>query len=193
VLRAIVSQAVEKLQLSTGPNIDSSGGGNGLGETSSLKRHESSLHEEQKNSTVQYFDDWEDPQTYIVALENVEAWIFNRIIESVWWQVKFSLFLSAVASAKFFHIEIFYNSSWLISFAVSVIQTLTPHMQPAAAKSSGSRKTHARRYGLGDQEQGNFSIDLWKKAFKDACERLCPLRAGGHECGCLPLLAKLVC
>ncbi len=66
-------------------------------------------------------------------------------------------------------------------------------MQPAAAKSSGSRKTHARRYGLGDQEQGNFSIDLWKKAFKDACERLCPLRAGGHECGCLPLLAKLVC
>ena len=116
LLRAIISQAVEKLQLSAGPNIDSSGGGNGLGETSSLKCHESSLNGEQKNNTVQYFDEWEDPQTYIVALENIEAWIFNRIIESVWWQVKFSLFLSAVASAKFSHIEIFDN----ISFAVLV-------------------------------------------------------------------------
>lgn len=66
-------------------------------------------------------------------------------------------------------------------------------MQSAAAKCSGSRKTHGTRYGIGDQEQGNFSIDLWKRAFKDACERLCPLRAGGHECGCLPVLARLVC
>lgn len=64
-------------------------------------------------------------------------------------------------------------------------------MQSAAAKGS-SRKTNVRRNGLGDQEQGNFSIDLWKKAFKDACERLCPIRAGGHECGCLPVLARLV-
>ena len=47
--------------------------------------------------------------------------------------------------------------------------------------------------GLGDAEQGNFAVDLWKKAFKDACERLCPIRAGGHECGCLPVLARLVC
>lgn len=66
-------------------------------------------------------------------------------------------------------------------------------MQSAAAKCSGSRKTHGTRYGIGDQEQGNFSIDLWKRAFKDACERLCPVRAGGHECGCLLVLARLVC
>jgi hypothetical protein len=46
---------------------------------------------------------------------------------------------------------------------------------------------------LGDQEQDNFAIDLWKKAFRDACERLCPVRAGGHECGCLPVLSRLVC
>ena len=38
----------------------------------------------------------------------------------------------------------------------------------------------------------SFSIDLWKKAFKDASERLCPVRAGGHQCGCLPMLPKLV-
>ncbi|XP_041011911.1 uncharacterized protein LOC121255593 isoform X1 [Juglans microcarpa x Juglans regia] len=156
LLRAIVSQAVDKLQLCAGPNTSRSGDGNGLGEKSSPNCQESSLHLEQKNNTAEYFDDWEDPQTFIVALENVEAWIFSRIIESVWWQ------------------------------------TLTPHMQPSAAKGSGLRKSHGRKYGLGDQEQVNFSIDLWKKAFKDACERLCPLRAGGHQCGCLPVLARLV-
>lgn len=48
------------------------------------------------------------------------------------------------------------------------------------------------RLGLGGLEQGNFSIDLWKRAFQDASAKLCPLRAGGHECGCLPVLAKLV-
>ncbi|KAG2702681.1 hypothetical protein I3760_06G101100 [Carya illinoinensis] len=142
LLRAIISQAIEKLQLSAGRNTCSN--------------EESSLHVEQNNNAVEYFEDWEDPQTLIVALENIEAWIFCRIIESVWWQ------------------------------------TLTPHMQPAIAKGSGSRKTHGRRYGLGDREQGNFSIDLWKKAFKDSCERLCPLRAGGHQCGCLRMLARLV-
>lgn len=69
-------------------------------------------------------------------------------------------------------------------------------MQSTAARSrsigSSSKKTNGRRYSLGDQEQGNFSIELWKKAFEDACERLCPIRAGGHECGCLPV-ARLVC
>lgn len=93
LLRAIVSQAIDKLQLSAGPNTSGSGDGNGLGEKSSLNCQESSLHLEQKNNTEEYFDDWEDPQTFLVALENVEAWIFSRIIESVWWQVKFSLFL----------------------------------------------------------------------------------------------------
>lgn len=66
-------------------------------------------------------------------------------------------------------------------------------MQPAAVKGSSTRKGNGRKNGLGDQEQGNFSIELWTKAFKGACERLCPVRAGGHECGCLPLLARLVC
>lgn len=65
-------------------------------------------------------------------------------------------------------------------------------MQSAAAKSSSSRKTYAKRYTIGDQDQGNFSIDLWKRAFKDACERLCPLRGGGLECGCLHLISRMV-
>uniref|UniRef100_A0A7N0U8R1 C2 NT-type domain-containing protein n=1 Tax=Kalanchoe fedtschenkoi TaxID=63787 RepID=A0A7N0U8R1_KALFE len=101
-------------------------------------------------------DDWEDPKAFNYALEKFEAWIFSRIVESVWWQ------------------------------------SFTPNMQTAAAKSSNSRKNNGLKHGLGDQAQGNFSIDLWKKAFKDAWERLCPIRAGGHECGCLPLMAKKV-
>lgn len=85
----------------------------------------------------------------------------------------------------------------LLNKIICPLQTLTPHMQPAAAKSSrtigsSSRKTNGNKHVLRDQEQGNNSIELWKKAFKDACERLCPIRAGGHECGCLPVLARLV-
>lgn len=32
-------------------------------------------------------DDWEDPKAFNYALEKFEAWIFTRIVESVWWQV----------------------------------------------------------------------------------------------------------
>lgn len=57
-----------------------------------------------------------------------------------------------------------------------------------------NNKTTGRLLGpaLGDQQQGSFSINLWKNAFQDASQRLCPLRAGGHECGCLPVLARMV-
>lgn len=71
-------------------------------------------------------------------------------------------------------------------------------MQSAAAKAidrdvgSNSSKSYRRVPSSGDQEKGNLSLDLWKKAFQDARERLCPVRAGGHECGCLPVLTKLV-
>lgn len=44
----------------------------------------------------------------------------------------------------------------------------------------------------GAEEHGNFSLELWKKALRHACERICPIRAGGHECGCLHFLSKLV-
>lgn len=70
-------------------------------------------------------------------------------------------------------------------------------MQSTATNGSGkmtgpnSKKSPGSKKGLGNQ-QGSFSIELWKKAFKDACERLCPTRAGGHECGCLPVLPRLV-
>ncbi|KAI7733947.1 hypothetical protein M8C21_005333 [Ambrosia artemisiifolia] len=107
-------------------------------------------------------NEWENPCNFTSALEKVESWIFSRIIESVWWQ------------------------------------TLTPYMQSAAAKaivrivdsesSKSSKKTSTPR----SQEQANFSMELWKTAFMDACERICPVRAEGHDCGCLPVLSRLV-
>ncbi|KAL4570119.1 hypothetical protein LXL04_025770 [Taraxacum kok-saghyz] len=114
-----------------------------------------------KKSSIKLPDDWRDPQTFMIALEKVESWMFSRIIESVWWQ------------------------------------TMTPHMQSSSGKMMGldSKKTsgsNTKKGNFGSQQGNNFSIELWKKAFKDACERLCPTRAGGHECGCLPVLPRLV-
>ncbi|XP_004495366.1 uncharacterized protein [Cicer arietinum] len=144
-LRAILSKGVESIHFGDGPCINNECYGN-----------DDTLHEEEKENTEECLRSWLDPETFLVALEKVEAWIFSRIVESVWWQ------------------------------------TLTPYMQSSAAKSSTSRKTYGKRYTIGDQDQGNFSIDLWKRAFKDACERLCPLRAGGLECGCLPVISRMV-
>ncbi|KAL5547161.1 hypothetical protein UlMin_006848 [Ulmus minor] len=117
-----------------------------------------------------YFDDWGDPLAFMIALEKFEAWIFSRIL----------------------NLRVFACSYGLILFLVFPLWTMTPHMQPAAAKGSSLRKTYKRKHSLGDHDQGNFSIDLWKKAFKDACERICPAQAVGHDCGYLPMLAQLV-
>ncbi|KAK4357609.1 hypothetical protein RND71_023219 [Anisodus tanguticus] len=161
MLRAIVSQAAGGRKEDDRPYAASNTGKTSLNARSLKKRNEVSFNKDH-NSLTEELGDWEDIETFMLALEQVEAWIFSRIVESVWWQ------------------------------------TLTPHMQNTAANSGGRsvsssvKKTYGCRSCLGDQEQGNFSIELRKKAFKDACERLCPVRAGGHECGCLPLLARLV-
>ncbi|KAH6818807.1 nucleolar protein gar2-like protein [Perilla frutescens var. frutescens] len=85
--------------------------------------------------------------------------------------------------------------SWIFSRIIESIwwQTLTPNMQSPAG-SSTTLKGSERLLGpsLGDQKQGSFSINLWKNAFQDTFRRLCPVRAGGHECGCLPVLARKV-
>ena len=51
------------------------------------------LHKEEKENTEEHFHSWEDPETFLVALEKVEAWIFSRIVESVWWQVELQPFI----------------------------------------------------------------------------------------------------
>lgn len=111
----------------------------------------------QVNKTIQLFKDWQETSTFTTALEKVEAWIFSRVVESVWWQA------------------------------------LTPNML-TPVEDLISQKSIGRLLGpsLGDQQQGNFSIELWKNAFQAAFQRLCPVRAAGHECGCLPVLARMV-
>lgn len=117
-----------------------------------------------KNLEVEYggLGKWDDPNLFISGLEKVETWIFSRIVESIWWQ------------------------------------SLTPHMQLVDAKiiqkdvGSTTRKSFAKMSSSHDQELGNLSLDIWKNAFREACERICPVRAGGHECGCLPVLPRLV-
>ncbi|KAI4348732.1 hypothetical protein L6164_009419 [Bauhinia variegata] len=85
--------------------------------------------------------------------------------------------------------------SWVFSRIVESVwwQALTPYMQ-SSARDSSSNKSLGKLLGpaLGDQKQGSFSINLWRNAFQDAFQRLCPVRAGGHECGCLPVLARMV-
>ncbi|CAK9161708.1 unnamed protein product [Ilex paraguariensis] len=167
VLRGIMKQAFRErnLQLSAGPFVKSTGDGKGNNkELSQLKweSFDSFPSKDTGGALCESFDDWEDVDTFTTALEKIEAWIFSRIIESIWWQ------------------------------------TLTPHMQSAAANainrstSSDLRKIYQKTSSSSDQEQGNCSIDLWKKAYRDACERICPVRAGGHECGCLPVLSRLI-
>ncbi|KAF8654560.1 hypothetical protein HU200_061755 [Digitaria exilis] len=84
--------------------------------------------------------------------------------------------------------------SWIFSRIVDTVwwQALTPHMQTLAEGSSTPKAGRVSGPALGDQQQGTFSVNLWKAAFHDAFSRMCPLRAGGHDCGCLPVLTKLV-
>ncbi|KAG7985864.1 hypothetical protein I3843_03G049000 [Carya illinoinensis] len=166
VLRTIISKAIgdRELPLPAEFGIERNGGVKVINKVSSLLKWKVSSPGIKENAKSLYgsFGNWEDPRTFTSALEKIESWIFSRIVESIWWQ------------------------------------TLTPHMHSTAATTineclgSSSRKTYERLSSSGEQEQGNFAIDLWKKAFRDACERLCPIRAGGHECGCLPLLARLI-
>ncbi|KAI3452609.1 hypothetical protein Pfo_009273 [Paulownia fortunei] len=162
MLRAIVSQTAAELSHSNRPERKSNGSGSELSGRLPHKWAGSSRLEGEQSKSIDESDDWEDVSTFISALEKVESWLFSRIVESVWWQ------------------------------------TFTPHMQPTVAKGSdvtsgsGTKKMYGKRNNFGNHEQGNFSTELWKKAFKDACERLCPIRAGGHECGCLSVLVRLV-
>ncbi|CAI9766697.1 unnamed protein product [Fraxinus pennsylvanica] len=163
VLRAIISKSFGENQFPT-----SVGAAVGMEDDWNWNKKSSSLQWGSVSSRgitsaiEENFSDWENPLIFSAALEKVEAWIFSRIIESIWWQ------------------------------------TFTPHMQSGVANeicrsmSSDSIKFYRRTSSSGDQQQENFSSELWKKAFRDAYERICPVQAGGHECGCLPVLSRLI-
>jgi hypothetical protein len=52
---------------------------------------------------------------------------------------------------------------------------------------SNAKKSYGHITAVGNQQQTAISMDIWKKALKEALERLCPVRAAAHECGCLCL------
>jgi hypothetical protein len=33
--------------------------------------------------------DWQEASTYIEALEQIEEWIYSKVVESLWWQVRY--------------------------------------------------------------------------------------------------------
>lgn len=161
VLREIISQAFgTSCQSNSLSKIVESNGDarrNELNSSSNKLKNNTGGKKTIRPDLIQFIDDWQQTRTFTAALEKIEAWIFSRAVESIWWQ------------------------------------TLTPNMQ-SPLNGSSSNKASGRLLGptLGDQQQGNFSVNLWKNAFQDACRRLCPVRAGGHECGCLPVLARKV-
>lgn len=74
MLRAIVSQSMQYKAESDGPSIT----GNGSG---------TYVNDESNDNSTENSEDWDDLQTFTGLLEKFEAWIFSRIVESVWWQV----------------------------------------------------------------------------------------------------------
>nr|GEW47270.1 hypothetical protein [Tanacetum cinerariifolium] len=89
--------------------------------------------------------------------------------------------------------------SWIFMRIIESIwwQTLAPYMQSTAANGiprvvdSGYNKT-CQTAGSLEHEQDHTSLKLWKTAFMDAYERICPVRAAGHDCGCLNVLSMLI-
>uniref|UniRef100_A0A7N0TDK7 Uncharacterized protein n=1 Tax=Kalanchoe fedtschenkoi TaxID=63787 RepID=A0A7N0TDK7_KALFE len=86
---------------------------------------------------------------------------------------------------------------WIFSRIVESLwwQSLVPYMQCNEASFRTSLKSgteHKGATGLNDQGLSNFSVQLWKEAFKDASEKLCPVRAERHDCGCLSVLSQLI-
>nr|GMC46281.1 uncharacterized protein LOC109149986 [Ipomoea batatas] len=158
LLRAAICKFSEKQQLPLSSEYSKNAVVNNERKPSPLKWQSFPNKKSVGNDLPGTFEDWENPLGFTKALEKVEAWIFSRIIESIWWQ------------------------------------TFTPHMQSGAATSLDSEisKIYQRTSSSCSEEPENFSLELWKKAFRDAYERICPVRAGGHECGCLHLLSKLI-
>lgn len=86
VLRAIISESPGEHQLPPGTVTGKNGIENQSKIPSPLKWQ--SLHSKSVKSNLHESSyDWDDPCTFQNALEKVEAWIFSRIIESIWWQV----------------------------------------------------------------------------------------------------------
>nr|DAD42341.1 TPA_asm: hypothetical protein HUJ06_000571 [Nelumbo nucifera] len=92
VLREIIAQAFgNSHHLSPVAKVVESNGGvkKSEGKSLSLKwKGSSGSKQVKKLGFMQVVDDWQETTTFTTALEKIESWIFSRIVESVWWQVK---------------------------------------------------------------------------------------------------------
>ncbi|KAL8110099.1 hypothetical protein AgCh_025995 [Apium graveolens] len=163
VLRAILSQAFDNQTLSLS-------GGHPCEATTFQKG------KNEKLSVLRWRDSYSSlgKKTGGVLHQNVDKW------------EDFNTFTSALLSIE----------TWIFSRIVESIwwQILTPRMQSFASNDmntiSDTRDT--RTSSSENIDQGNFSLELWKKALSDAYERICPVRAGRHECGCLQVISGLI-
>ncbi|KAH7372527.1 hypothetical protein KP509_17G008100 [Ceratopteris richardii] len=169
VLREIISASGEespKPGLSTHPNSPSE-----KKKISPSSPNNGKLPLKQKTVSPSHgVDDWRKQNALTFALERLESWIYTKVVESIWWQV------------------------------------LTPQMQqPVKQDFSEADETFIdmrvedRRRArqpvipvLEEARQGSFSVEIWRRAFHDTYERLCPVRSLHVECGCLPMLSRLV-
>lgn len=67
------------------------------------------------------------------------------------------------------------------------------HMRPQGVDSTvGEMMGNFSEPATCDQLQESFSVNLWKKAFEEALQRLCPVQAAKPKCGCLHVLTRKV-
>lgn len=91
MLRTIVSQATGDLDfpLSAGPSMKRNKAEKVKSKVLPSLKWKISSPGKKEGPELLYrsFGEWEEPCTFICALEKIEAWIFSRIVESIWWQV----------------------------------------------------------------------------------------------------------
>jgi len=88
-LRTIISRTVKDLSNPAGSGRRRKTEDEGHGKIAASLRVKGLYPRKNENTALEYggFGNWDDPQVLVVALEKVEAWIFSRIVESIWWQV----------------------------------------------------------------------------------------------------------
>lgn len=122
-------------------------------------------------------------ETDVSAVESKENSGYKQVIFEDWQE-------TSTLTAALLKIE-----SWIFSRVVESVwwQALTPNMvSPVEDLIDQKCMESLLSPTLGDHQQGTVSVELWKNAFQGAFQRLCPVRAAGHKCGCLPVLARMV-
>ncbi|CAH2073786.1 unnamed protein product [Thlaspi arvense] len=85
--------------------------------------------------------------------------------------------------------------SCLFTKAVGSIwsQVMMVHMRPQGVDATmGEMVGNFSEPATCDRLQESFSVNLWKKAFEEALQQLCPVQAERRKCGCLHVLTRMV-